>query len=133
MIEEVLASQEQAADGMPSPAEPERDGAGADTSEGARKPEEQHQEPQPACSPEERRHSQRERLNHILLSLLDKIPGKNGERGAAAVGVGEDGRRGGGERGGGTTCRYSPGVERVLRGHRPVVLAVRPGRDRVSC
>ncbi|XP_016021638.2 histone-lysine N-methyltransferase ASH1L isoform X6 [Rousettus aegyptiacus] len=77
LIEEVLASQEQAADGMPSPAEPERDGAGADTSEGGRKPEEQHQEPQPACSPEERRHSQRERLNHILLSLLDKIPGKN--------------------------------------------------------
>lgn len=84
---------------MPSPAEPERDGAGADTSEGARKPEEQHQEPQPACSPEERRHSQRERLNHILLSLLDKIPGKNGERGAAAVGSERTGGEGEGRAG----------------------------------
>lgn len=105
MIEEVLASQEQAADGMPSPVEPEREGAGADASEGDRKPEERSREPQPACSPEERRHSQRERLNHILLSLLDKIPGKNGEKDAAAVWGPR--RMGGDGRGGGEQCAVS--------------------------
>ncbi|XP_032174595.1 histone-lysine N-methyltransferase ASH1L isoform X4 [Mustela erminea] len=77
LIEEVLASQEQAANEMPSLEEPEREGAAAEISEGAKKPEESGQDPQPACTPEERRHSQRERLNQILLNLLEKIPGKN--------------------------------------------------------
>ncbi|XP_047559797.1 histone-lysine N-methyltransferase ASH1L isoform X4 [Lutra lutra] len=77
LIEEVLASQEQAANEMPSLEEPEREGAAAEISEGAKKPEESGQDPQPACTPEERRHSQRERLNQILLGLLEKIPGKN--------------------------------------------------------
>ncbi|XP_044904675.1 histone-lysine N-methyltransferase ASH1L isoform X6 [Felis catus] len=77
LIEEVLASQEQAAEEMPGLEEPEREGAAAEASEGEKKAEESSPEPAPACTPEERRHSQRERLNQILLSLLDKIPGKN--------------------------------------------------------
>ncbi|XP_058910755.1 histone-lysine N-methyltransferase ASH1L isoform X1 [Kogia breviceps] len=77
LIEEVLASQEQAANEMPSLEEPEREGATAEVSEGEKKTEESRQEPQAACTPEERRHSQRERLNQILLNLLEKIPGKN--------------------------------------------------------
>ena len=44
-----------------------------------KKTEESSQEPQAACTPEERRHNQRERLNQILLNLLEKIPGKNGK------------------------------------------------------
>ncbi|XP_057396047.1 histone-lysine N-methyltransferase ASH1L isoform X1 [Balaenoptera acutorostrata] len=77
LIEEVLASQEQAANEMPSLEEPEREGTTAEVSEGEKKTEESRQEPQAACTPEERRHSQRERLNQILLNLLEKIPGKN--------------------------------------------------------
>ncbi|XP_064333893.1 histone-lysine N-methyltransferase ASH1L isoform X3 [Camelus dromedarius] len=77
LIEEVLASQEQAANEMPSLEEPEQERATADISEGEKKIEESSQEPQAACTPEERRHSQRERLNQILLNLLEKIPGKN--------------------------------------------------------
>nr|XP_060499236.1 histone-lysine N-methyltransferase ASH1L-like [Panthera onca] len=77
LIEEVLASQEQAAEEMPGLEEPEREGAAAEASEGEKKAEESSPEPAPACTPEERRHSQRERLNQILLNLLDKIPGKN--------------------------------------------------------
>ncbi|XP_058557872.1 histone-lysine N-methyltransferase ASH1L isoform X5 [Neofelis nebulosa] len=77
LIEEVLASQEQAAEEMPGLEEPEREGAAAEACEGEKKAEESSPEPAPACTPEERRHSQRERLNQILLNLLDKIPGKN--------------------------------------------------------
>ncbi|XP_042782024.1 histone-lysine N-methyltransferase ASH1L isoform X3 [Panthera leo] len=77
LIEEVLASQEQAAEEMPGLEEPEREGAAAEASEGEKKAEESSPEPAPACTPEQRRHSQRERLNQILLNLLDKIPGKN--------------------------------------------------------
>ncbi|XP_036199659.1 histone-lysine N-methyltransferase ASH1L isoform X6 [Myotis myotis] len=77
LIEEVLASQEQAANEMPSLEEPEQEGATAEVSEGGKKTEESSQEAQSACTPEERRHNQRERLNQILLNLLDKIPGKN--------------------------------------------------------
>uniref|UniRef100_A0ABI7WWX2 ASH1 like histone lysine methyltransferase n=1 Tax=Felis catus TaxID=9685 RepID=A0ABI7WWX2_FELCA len=85
LIEEVLASQEQAAEEMPGLEEPEREGAAAEASEGEKKAEESSPEPAPACTPEERRHSQRERLNQILLSLLDKIPGKNGKKSQAHV------------------------------------------------
>ncbi|XP_069933658.1 histone-lysine N-methyltransferase ASH1L isoform X5 [Oryctolagus cuniculus] len=77
LIEEVLASQEQAANEMHSMEEPEQEGATAQVSEGEKNTEESSQEPQPACTPEERRHNQRERLNQILLNLLEKIPGKN--------------------------------------------------------
>ncbi|XP_019518052.1 PREDICTED: histone-lysine N-methyltransferase ASH1L isoform X2 [Hipposideros armiger] len=77
LIEEVLASQEQAAEEMPSLEEPEQEGTAADGREAEKKPDERSQEPQAACTPEERRHNQRERLNQILLGLLDKIPGKN--------------------------------------------------------
>uniref|UniRef100_A0A8D1A1T0 ASH1 like histone lysine methyltransferase n=1 Tax=Sus scrofa TaxID=9823 RepID=A0A8D1A1T0_PIG len=77
LIEEVLASQEQAANEMPSLVEPEREGATAEVSESEKKTQESNQEPQAACTPEERRHNQRERLNQILLNLLEKIPGKN--------------------------------------------------------
>ena len=83
LIEEVLASQEQAANEMPSLEEPEREGATAENSESEKKTEESSQEPQVACTPEERRHNQRERLNQILLNLLEKIPGKNGKENQA--------------------------------------------------
>uniref|UniRef100_A0A8C9D3F5 Histone-lysine N-methyltransferase ASH1L n=1 Tax=Panthera leo TaxID=9689 RepID=A0A8C9D3F5_PANLE len=85
LIEEVLASQEQAAEEMPGLEEPEREGAAAEASEGEKKAEESSPEPAPACTPEQRRHSQRERLNQILLNLLDKIPGKNGKKTPAHV------------------------------------------------
>lgn len=77
LIEEVLASQEQAASEMPSPEEPDQERVTGDVSDAEKKPEESSQEPQLASTPEERRHSQRERLNQILLNLLEKIPGKN--------------------------------------------------------
>lgn len=85
LIEEVLASQEQAANEMPSLEEPEQEGATAEVSEGGKKTEESSQEAQSACTPEERRHNQRERLNQILLNLLDKIPGKNGKKNQANI------------------------------------------------
>ncbi|XP_051849806.1 histone-lysine N-methyltransferase ASH1L isoform X2 [Antechinus flavipes] len=77
LIEEVLASQEQAANEMPTLEEPDREVAPGETTEGEKKTDEGRQEPQRSCTPEERRHSQRERLNQILLNLLEKIPGKN--------------------------------------------------------
>lgn len=77
LIEEVLASQERAASEMPSPEEPEQERVPADLGDTGKKPEEGSQEPQLARTPEERRHTQRERLNQILLNLLEKIPGKN--------------------------------------------------------
>lgn len=77
LIEEVLASQEQAAEEMRSLEEPEQEGAAANGREPEKKPDERSQEPQAACTPEKQRHNQRERLNQILLGLLDKIPGKN--------------------------------------------------------
>ncbi|XP_041511419.1 histone-lysine N-methyltransferase ASH1L isoform X2 [Microtus oregoni] len=76
LIEEVLASQEQAASETPSPEEPEQETVTTDIDNG-KKPEENNQEPQLPSTPEERRHNQRERLNQILLNLLEKIPGKN--------------------------------------------------------
>ncbi|XP_027248983.1 histone-lysine N-methyltransferase ASH1L isoform X1 [Cricetulus griseus] len=77
LIEEVLASQEQAASELPSPEEPQQERVTADISDNGKKPEESSQEPQLASTPEERKHNQRERLNQILLNLLEKIPGKN--------------------------------------------------------
>lgn len=77
LIEEVLASQEQAAGEEPSPEEPVQDRVTGDVSDAEKKPEESSQDPQLASTPEERRHNQRERLNQILLNLLEKIPGKN--------------------------------------------------------
>lgn len=85
LIEEVLASQEQAANEMPNLEEPEQERATAEVSEGEKKTEESSQDPQPACTPEERRHNQRERLNQILLNLLEKIPGKNGKKNQAHI------------------------------------------------
>ncbi|XP_057649360.1 histone-lysine N-methyltransferase ASH1L isoform X2 [Chionomys nivalis] len=76
LIEEVLASQEQAASETPSPEEPEQERVTTDVHSG-KKPEENNQEPELPSTPEERRHNQRERLNQILLNLLEKIPGKN--------------------------------------------------------
>lgn len=76
LIEEVLASQEQAASEMPSPEEPEQERVTTDVDSG-KKQEENNPEPQLPSTPEERRHNQRERLNQILLNLLEKIPGKN--------------------------------------------------------
>lgn len=74
----MLASQEQAASETPSPEEPEQERVTTDVDNG-KKPEENNQEPQLPSTPEERRHNQRERLNQILLNLLEKIPGKNGK------------------------------------------------------
>lgn len=85
LIEEVLASQEQAASEMHSMAEPEQERAAAEINEGEKKAEESNPEAQPACTPEERRHNQRERLNQILLNLLEKIPGKNGKKNQAHI------------------------------------------------
>lgn len=74
----MLASQEQAASETPSPEEPEQERVTTDIDSG-KKQEENNQEPQLPSTPEERRHNQRERLNQILLNLLEKIPGKNGK------------------------------------------------------
>ena len=62
-----------------SPEEPDQERATGDIGDAEKKPEESSQEAQLASTPEERRHSQRERLNQILLNLLEKIPGKNGK------------------------------------------------------
>ncbi|XP_039219462.1 histone-lysine N-methyltransferase ASH1L isoform X1 [Crotalus tigris] len=59
------------------PEEPEKEAPPQESLEPEKKAEEAGPEPREPCSPEERRHLQRERLNHILLALLEKIPGKN--------------------------------------------------------
>jgi histone-lysine N-methyltransferase ASH1L len=65
---------------MPSLDEPEQDSTTAEVNESEKKTEESSQDSQSVCTPEERRHNQRERLNQILLNLLEKIPGKNGKK-----------------------------------------------------
>lgn len=87
LMEEVIATQEPApsepAPGVPE--EPEKEAAPppSESGETDKKAEEgsgggsSPSVPRRPCTPEERRHAQRDRLNQILLTLLEKIPGKN--------------------------------------------------------
>ncbi|XP_050785986.1 histone-lysine N-methyltransferase ASH1L isoform X5 [Gopherus flavomarginatus] len=77
LIEDELASQEQASNEMRSLEEPEREAVSSEGCENDKKVEESNSVTRQLCTPEERRHIQRERLNQILLNLLEKIPGKN--------------------------------------------------------
>lgn len=75
LIEDVLGNQEQTPGEMPGLEEPEKEAVSSESCGAEKKGEENSS----LCSAEERRHVQRERLNQILLNLLEKIPGKNGE------------------------------------------------------
>ncbi|NXS90284.1 ASH1L methyltransferase, partial [Erpornis zantholeuca] len=77
LMEEVLGAPEQAPGELPSPEEPDKEPVPSESCESEKKGEENPSDTRPLCSPEERRHLQRERLNQILLNLLEKIPGKN--------------------------------------------------------
>ncbi|NXL74053.1 ASH1L methyltransferase, partial [Leptocoma aspasia] len=77
LMEEVLGAPEQAPGELPSPEEPSKEPVPSESCEGDKKGDENPSDTRPLCSPEERRHLQRERLNQILLNLLEKIPGKN--------------------------------------------------------
>lgn len=83
-MEEVLGAPEQAPGEVPSPEEPDKEPAASESCEAEKKGDENPSDTRPLCSPEERRHLQRERLNQILLNLLEKIPGKNGESSGSA-------------------------------------------------
>ncbi|NXN00132.1 ASH1L methyltransferase, partial [Sylvia borin] len=77
LMEEVLGAPEQAPGELPSPEEPDKEPVASESCEAEKKGDEPPADTRPLCSPEERRHLQRERLNQILLNLLEKIPGKN--------------------------------------------------------
>ncbi|NXR35232.1 ASH1L methyltransferase, partial [Zosterops hypoxanthus] len=78
LMEEVLGAPEQAPGELPSPEEPDKEPVPSESCEADKKGgDEAPSDTRPLCSPEERRHLQRERLNQILLNLLEKIPGKN--------------------------------------------------------
>ncbi|KAM9623257.1 histone-lysine N-methyltransferase ASH1L isoform 6-T7 [Morphnus guianensis] len=77
LIEDVLGNQDQTSSEMPSLEEPEKEAVSSETCETDKKVEESNSDTRQLCTPEERRHIQRERLNQILLNLLEKIPGKN--------------------------------------------------------
>ncbi|NWT90874.1 ASH1L methyltransferase, partial [Lanius ludovicianus] len=77
LMEEVLGAPEQAPGELPSPEEPDKEPVASKSCEAEKKGDENPSDTRPLCSPEERRHLQRERLNQILLNLLEKIPGKN--------------------------------------------------------
>ncbi|KAM7028848.1 histone-lysine N-methyltransferase ASH1L isoform 2-T2 [Acridotheres tristis] len=77
LMEEVLGAPEQAPGELPSPEEPDKEPVPSENCEADKKGDENPSDTRPLCSPEERRHLQRERLNQILLNLLEKIPGKN--------------------------------------------------------
>ncbi|NWY39644.1 ASH1L methyltransferase, partial [Sylvia atricapilla] len=77
LMEEVLGAPEQAPGELPSPEEPDKEPVPSESCEAEKKGDEPPADTRPLCSPEERRHLQRERLNQILLNLLEKIPGKN--------------------------------------------------------
>ncbi|NWZ68701.1 ASH1L methyltransferase, partial [Acrocephalus arundinaceus] len=77
LMEEVLGAPEQAPGELPSPEEPDKEPVPSESCESEKKGDEPPSDTRPLCSPEERRHLQRERLNQILLNLLEKIPGKN--------------------------------------------------------
>ncbi|NXC10769.1 ASH1L methyltransferase, partial [Orthonyx spaldingii] len=77
LMEEVLGAPEQPPGELPSPEEPDKEPVPSEGCEAEKKGDENPSDTRPLCSPEERRHLQRERLNQILLNLLEKIPGKN--------------------------------------------------------
>uniref|UniRef100_H1A482 ASH1 like histone lysine methyltransferase n=1 Tax=Taeniopygia guttata TaxID=59729 RepID=H1A482_TAEGU len=77
LMEEVLGAPEQAPGEVPCPEEPDKEPVASESCEAEKKGDENPSDTRPLCSPEERRHLQRERLNQILLNLLEKIPGKN--------------------------------------------------------
>ncbi|XP_009987391.1 PREDICTED: histone-lysine N-methyltransferase ASH1L-like [Tauraco erythrolophus] len=77
LIEDVLGNQDQTSSEMPGLEEPEKEAASSETCEADKKVEGSNSDTRQLCTPEERRHVQRERLNQILLNLLEKIPGKN--------------------------------------------------------
>ncbi|OWK55063.1 Histone-lysine N-methyltransferase ASH1L [Lonchura striata] len=77
LMEEVLGAPEQAPGEVPSPEEPDKEPVASESCQAEKKGDENPSDTRPLCSPEERRHLQRERLNQILLNLLEKIPGKN--------------------------------------------------------
>ncbi|NXE41580.1 ASH1L methyltransferase, partial [Ptilorrhoa leucosticta] len=77
LMEEVLGAPEQPPGELPSPEEPDKEPVASESCETEKKGDENPSDTRPLCSPEERRHLQRERLNQILLNLLEKIPGKN--------------------------------------------------------
>ncbi|NXW77478.1 ASH1L methyltransferase, partial [Hirundo rustica] len=77
LLEEVLGAPEQAPGELPSPEEPDKEPLPGESCDAEKKGDESPSVTRPLCSPEERRHLQRERLNQILLNLLEKIPGKN--------------------------------------------------------
>lgn len=79
LIEDVLGNPDQTSSEMPGLEEPDKEAVSGETCEADKKVEESGSDTRPLCTPEERRHVQRERLNQILLNLLEKIPGKNGE------------------------------------------------------
>ncbi|NWR38764.1 ASH1L methyltransferase, partial [Tachuris rubrigastra] len=76
LMEEVLGAPEQVPGELPGPEEPDKEPL-PEGCEAEKKGEETPSDTRQLCSPEERRHLQRERLNQILLNLLEKIPGKN--------------------------------------------------------
>ncbi|XP_040474324.1 histone-lysine N-methyltransferase ASH1L isoform X4 [Falco naumanni] len=77
LIEDVLGNQDQTSSEIPSLEEPEKEAVSGETCETDKKVEESNSDTRQLCTPEERRNIQRERLNQILLNLLEKIPGKN--------------------------------------------------------
>ncbi|KAL8184423.1 UNVERIFIED_CONTAM: Histone-Lysine N-Methyltransferase ash1l, partial [Gekko kuhli] len=78
LMEDMIPSQEQPpSEQAPSLEEPEKEAFPQESGEADKKAEESSPAPRRPCTPEERRHMQRERLNQILLTLLEKIPGKN--------------------------------------------------------
>nr|XP_056709686.1 histone-lysine N-methyltransferase ASH1L [Euleptes europaea] len=78
LMEDVIPSQEQVpSEQAPSLEDPEKEALPQESGEADKKAEESSPVPRRPCTPEERRHMQRERLNQILLTLLEKIPGKN--------------------------------------------------------
>ncbi|XP_060614135.2 histone-lysine N-methyltransferase ASH1L isoform X1 [Anolis sagrei] len=78
LMEDMIVSQEPASsEQVPRLEEPEKEAPSQESDEMEKKEEESSPIPRRPCTPEERRHMQRERLNQILLTLLEKIPGKN--------------------------------------------------------
>nr|XP_033779941.1 histone-lysine N-methyltransferase ASH1L isoform X2 [Geotrypetes seraphini] len=77
LLEEVLVSQEQSSHAMPILEETDRDVNSAESCHEEKKVEQPNLLTRRPCTPEERRQAQRDRLNRILLNLLEKIPGKN--------------------------------------------------------
>ncbi|XP_030042200.1 histone-lysine N-methyltransferase ASH1L isoform X2 [Microcaecilia unicolor] len=77
LLEEVLVSQEQSSHEMPILEEPERDVNSVESCHEEKKVEQPNLLSRRPCTPGERRQVQRDRLNQILLNLLEKIPGKN--------------------------------------------------------